>query len=109
MNYGARIKALIDDNDIKQKRLAAALNLTESTLSNYITGRTNIPPDVLVAIADYFSVTVDYLLGHSDNPLPPFSTSPSEQGLIERFRTLSREQKELILQNVDLMSRQNQR
>ena len=109
MNYGAKIKALIDDNDIKQKRLAAALNLTESTLSNYVTGRTIIPPDVLVRIADYFSVTTDYLLGRSDSPLPPFSVSTSEQSLIEHFRTLGKEQKELILQNIDLMTQQNRR
>lgn len=109
MNYGARIKDLLGDRDLKQKALAKALNLTESTLSNYITQRTDMPLEVLAQIAAYLSVTTDYLLGLTGDPLPPFPVSAGERAMLERFRALTGAQKELILQNIELMNRQNQR
>lgn len=109
MDYQTRIKALIEDTDTRQKALAAALDLNQSTLSNYVTGRTSTPPETIAKIARYFHVTTDYLLGLTDDPNPPYPVSPSERALLERFRGLSKEQKELILQNVEFMFQQNQR
>ena len=110
MDYRVRIKALIEDTDTIQKALAAAIGLNQSTLSNYVTGRTaTTPPDVIAQIAQYFHVTTDYLLGLTDTPEPPFPVSAPERELLTQFRTLTREQKELIAKNVDLMVQQNQR
>ncbi len=108
MDYQARIKALIEDTDTRQKSLAAALGLNQSTLSNYVTGRTSTPPEVLAKIAQHFSVTTDYFLGLTDDPNPPYPVSSGERAMLEAFRSLSREQRELILQNIDFMRRQNQ-
>lgn len=109
MDYQAKIKVLIEDTDTRQKAMAAALGLHQSTLSNYVTGRTATPPEVIAKIAQYFGVTTDYLLGLTDTPEPPFPVSASERELLTLFRTLSKEQKELIAKNVDLMVQQNQR
>ncbi len=109
MKYGARIKDLLSDKDLKQKTLAKELNLTESTLSNYITQRTDMPPEILAGIAERLSVTTDYILGLSDDPSPPFPVSGSERVMLEQFRQLTREQRELILQNIKLMGEQNRR
>lgn len=109
MDYQARIKALIEDTDTRQKLLAASLGLPQSTLSNYVTGRTSTPPEVLAKIAAYFHVTTDYLLGLTDDPAPPYPVSAGERRLLEGLRTLTPEQKEIIVQNVELMKRQNQR
>lgn len=109
MDYGARIKDLLGDQDLKQKALAKELNLSESTLSNYITQRSDIPPEVLAKIAERLSVTTDYLLGLTDDPKRPFPVSEKERALLEHFRSLSQEQKELVVQSIELMRRQNQR
>ena len=108
MDYQSRIKALIEDTDTRQKSMAAALGLNQSMLSNYVTGRTSTPPEVLSKISQYFRVTTDYLLGLTDDPNPPYPVSPSERAMLERFRSLSRSQKELVLQSIDLMAKQNQ-
>ena len=78
-------------------------------MSNYLNGNRSIPYDVLVRFAQYFHVTTDYLLGLTDTPEPPFPVSAAERELLSLFRTLSKEQKELIAQNIDLMVKQNQR
>lgn len=109
MNYGAKIKDLLGDRDQKQKALAKALNLTESTLSNYITQRTEVPLEVLAAIASYFPVSADYLLGLTDDPAPPFPLSAEERALVARYRALTGAQKELIDQGMALMEKQNRR
>ena len=109
MDYGARIKDLIHDHDMKQKAFAAELGLSANILSNYTTGRTTIPPEAIAAIASYFSVTADYLLGLTDDPAPPFPLSAEERALVARYRALTGAQKELIDQGMALMEKQNRR
>lgn len=109
MDYGARIKDLINDHDMKQKAFAAELGLSANILSNYITGRTTIPPEAMAGVAAYFSVTADYLLGLTDDPLPPFPLSAEERALVTRYRTLTGAQRELVEQSMELMEKQNRR
>ncbi len=52
---------------------------------------------------------MDYLVGLSDEPMPPIRLTESECQLIENFRTLHSTQKELIVKNVAIMQEQNQR
>ena len=63
-----RIRELRRRSGISQEKLAAALNLTQASISLYETGG-NIPTDMLVAIAEYFRVSVDYLLCRTDERL----------------------------------------
>ncbi|HYF94467.1 MAG TPA: helix-turn-helix transcriptional regulator [Symbiobacteriaceae bacterium] len=65
--FAQRLKDLLDAADEKQVDLARLLNVTEATVSRYLKGR--IPDDVrtLSIIADHFQVSVDYLLGRTDN------------------------------------------
>ena len=60
-----RIRGLREDNDLKQEELAALLNCTQACYSNYENGRRDIPTDVLNQLADYYHVSVDYLLGRT--------------------------------------------
>lgn len=62
----ARIRDLREDNDLKQKDLAAYLSVDQSTYSDYENGRINIPVDILIKIADYYNVSLDYLVGRSN-------------------------------------------
>lgn len=53
---------------IGQKELAAVLNLSVSTISNYENGAHDPDLETLCALSDYYGVTTDYLLGHTDQP-----------------------------------------
>lgn len=108
-HYGARAKEWITDHDIKQKMLAKEFHVTETMLSNYLTGRNDMPVEVLVRIAEYFDISMDYLVGLCDKPKAPMSTSDEERALISAYRTLSKEQRELIAQNIRFMQEQNQK
>lgn len=108
-NYGERAKEWITDHDLKQKRLAIEFGITPSAISNYVTGRSMMPVDILVKMSEKFGVSVDYLVGMTDDPGLPIALSQSERQLIENFRTLSREQKELILKNIAFMQEQNRK
>lgn len=109
MTYEARMKEWITDHDIRQKALAKEFNVTESAMSHYMTGRSEITVDVLVKFAQRTGLSMDYLVGLSDEPLPAMRLTESERQLIENFRTLVRDQKELILKNITIMQEQNNR
>jgi len=60
--FGNKIKSLRQDNDLTQEELAKKLNITRSALSNYESGIREPDYSLLIRIADYFNVPVDYLL-----------------------------------------------
>ena len=63
-----RIRDLREDHDLKQRELAAYLNCSQRTYSNYELGQRDIPTDVLIRLADFYHVSIDYLLGQTSNP-----------------------------------------
>ena len=63
-----RLKELRKKKGISQLRLATDLNTTQNTISRYETGERDPGIDELVKIADYFNVSVDYLIGRTENP-----------------------------------------
>lgn len=66
--FSERLVALRKSHHLTQKQLAADLHLSELAIQNYETERRKPAYDVLVAVADYFGVSLDYLVGRSDNP-----------------------------------------
>ena len=65
-----RIRNLREDRDIKQEELAAFLNCTQACYSNYENGKREIPLPVLEKLADFYGVSVDYLLGRTAEKTP---------------------------------------
>lgn len=63
-----RIRDLREDHDLTQKAIAEKLGITQRVYSFYETGQHTIPPEILIQLADFYGVTVDYLLGRSDFP-----------------------------------------
>ena len=61
-----RIRDLREDHDKKQIELANYLEIKQSTYSDYESGKINSPIDMLIKIADFYGVTLDYLVGRSD-------------------------------------------
>lgn len=63
-----RIRDLREDNDMKQRELAAYLNCSQQVYSNYELGQRDIPTDVLIKLSSLYKVSVDYILGITNNP-----------------------------------------
>ncbi|MBS6563929.1 MAG: XRE family transcriptional regulator [Selenomonadales bacterium] len=68
MTFSERLLQLRKEKNITQKQLASALNLSEVGIQNYEGGRRKPAYDILIALADYFNVSLDYLVGRSDVP-----------------------------------------
>ena len=63
-----RLKELRNCRNISQLRLAIDLGMSQNTISRYETGVRQADYDTLIKLADYFDVSVDYLLERTDNP-----------------------------------------
>lgn len=61
-----RLKELRKEKNITQIKLAMELNMSQNTISRYETGERQAGYDELIKIADYFNVSIDYLLGRSN-------------------------------------------
>ena len=59
------IRNLREDNDKLQNELAAYLNVKQTTYSKYELGKINIPVNVLIKLADYYDVSLDFLVGRT--------------------------------------------
>lgn len=57
------IRNLREDNDKTQKEVAGYLNIKQTTYSKYELGKINVPIDVFIKLADYYTVSIDYLVG----------------------------------------------
>lgn len=58
-----RIRDLREDADLSQVKLAKLLGMSQTGYSKYETGENDIPTGILIALARYYGVSVDYLLG----------------------------------------------
>ena len=65
-----RIRDLREDRDLKQEDLAKVLNCTQACYSNYEKGKREIPLAVLSTLADFYGVSVDYLMGRTNTKTP---------------------------------------
>ena len=65
-----RIRDLREDHDLTQKQIGQILNMSQTGYSQYEIGKNDIPTRILIALANYYNTSVDYLLGLTDNPKP---------------------------------------
>ena len=94
MKFGDILRNLINDREITQRQLAADLNIAPSTLGNYIQDSREPDFQTLKDIANYFNVTVDYLIDNRS----PYTKSRNEEELLRIYRSLSSEQQDLYLE-----------
>ena len=64
------IRNLRIDNGYTQKQIAEHLGISQNTYSQYEIGVLNYPVDALIKLADFYGVSVDYLLGRTDTKTP---------------------------------------
>ena len=63
-----RIRDLREDKDITQKEISKILNCSQQVYSNYELGQRDIPTYILIELSNFYNVSVDYILGITDNP-----------------------------------------
>ena len=71
--YIPRLRDLREDYDLAQKQVAALLGIDQRVYSNYELGKRVLPLRHLLALAEYYKVSTDYILGRTDElrPYPP--------------------------------------
>ncbi len=63
-----RLKELRRARGISQLKLSMELNMNQNSVSRYENGQREAGYDTLISIADYFNVSIDYLLERTDDP-----------------------------------------
>ena len=63
------IRNLREDRNLRQKDLAAMLNVSQNTYSQYETGVIELTASTLIKLADFYDVSVDYLLGRKQTEI----------------------------------------
>lgn len=61
-----RLRDLREDNDLTQAQIADYLKIRQNTYSQYENGKREIPLEFLWKLADYYKVSIDYLVGRVD-------------------------------------------
>lgn len=70
MRMYKRIRDLREDNDLLQKQLAEYLHCSQVAYSRYELGTRDIPTQVLIELAHFYNISVDYILGLTDEKIP---------------------------------------
>ena len=102
----ARLKSLRERANVSQRALAEHLGISQQSINKY--ENHGIEPDIetLIQIAEYFNVSVDYLIGHSETsllaePVSNIQLSVSELKLINSYRKLDPNERQSILYVID--------
>jgi len=105
MDFSKRLVDLREDKDMKQKQLADMLGLQSSAISKYEKGATQPNLVTLIKLAEFFEVSVDYLLGISSikNPYSEDKFTPKEAEIIAKYRKLTPENKIRIDERIGAM------
>ena len=71
MAYYKRIRELREDHDLTQRQLAEYLKMPQPQYFRYEQGYRDIPSDILIALADLYKTSTDYILERTDSSAPP--------------------------------------
>jgi len=63
-----RIRDLREDKDLNQTQVAKILGMSQTGYSKYETGENDLPSAILIKLADFYGVSVDYILERTNNP-----------------------------------------
>ena len=103
--FGIRLKELRKQYGITQEQLAKIVGVERSSIGKY-EGKSAVIPsdDVRVKIADYFHVTVDYLMGWTDEPYPILSDdlTADELKFLQDYRSLNTQGQEYMRQTMHM-------
>ena len=93
MKLGENLKTLRVKRNLTQKAVANSVNVSNVSIQNYERGFRNPPLETLIALADFFNVSLDSLVGREfpqDSPPPQQPPQPQKNSLEERIERLER-------------------
>lgn len=93
-----RLRELRERKHLNQHGLAMKLNTSQSTISAYEIGARSPDIETLIHMAEFFDVSVDYLVGKTDikRPMDPERLAPEDANLLSDIQKLDRHQKEKV-------------
>ena len=103
MEFKYRIRDLRREKNITADELGEIVGVSRFSVSNWETGRNQPNNDILIKLAEYFNVSVDYLLGITDIPHTDVQLDEFQVALYNGTEELTDEQKEDLLQYVDYL------
>lgn len=114
MNFSDNLKSLMIENNLTQKKISEIAQVNQRTISSWINEQNEPLAYSVAKIADYFHVSVDYLLGREDDfgnivinsPAAPVLTE-EEKRLLTAFRKLVPNMRAYMLANVEMLAAQN--
>ena len=105
MTFGQKLRELMEEKNITQKELSQMISISPSAISNYVQNIREPDFDTLRRIANFFQVSVDYLLSmESQN-----SNGFLEEDLLRVFRTMTETEKELFIEQGKVIVRINRK
>ena len=70
VSYFKRIREMRENAELTQQKIADLLNIGQRTYSDYESGKTRIPIDSLLILAEYYDISMDYISGASNEKKP---------------------------------------
>lgn len=102
MNFGQKLKSVLEIKDLRHKEFAKVLGIPASTLEGYLNSGKQPDFELLVKIASALNVSIDYLLDNDFTPLPNL-VSAKELNMLSKLRTLGKTERNVIYFLVDKM------
>ncbi len=103
MEFGKKLRMILEFEGIQQKEFANIINVHPSTLSGYINEGKQPDFELVKTIATALGVSTDYLLDYTNvSQEPPLSTQ--ELVILTKFRKLSKEKQDLLISLIEMLS-----
>lgn len=108
MHY-TRLKDLREDCDLKQSELCEKINISKNTYVNYEQGKREPPFELIIKLANFYEVSIDYISGKTNNKkgINQSDLSDREQRLISIFREMTREEQGRLLERAEIIIEDN--
>lgn len=103
MNIADKLKELLEEKSVTPYRVAKKIGVSQTTIKNWVTGYTAPKERHIKALADYFGITTDELLGKEKQPTTLGELHPANKKLMELSRTLSPEEAEKVYKAISLL------
>jgi len=103
LDFGEKLRALIEERYMTQKQVALNLNIAPSTMGGYVQGSSEPDFETLKILAKYFDVSSDYLLDIHTNK----TASHAEEEMLRIFRSMTEEQQKLHIEQGKVFVRAN--
>ena len=103
MAFGDKLRAALEQKELQQVDFAKKMNVSKSSINNYVTNR-ELPNILLVKdMAEELGVSVDYLLDYQPTP-ESVAVSPDEAAMLKSFRALPKEEQNILRSLIEILS-----